>query len=115
MMFTYAVKEVLKVVDGDTVDILIDLGFNITIKQRIRVKGINSAETRTKDTEEKARGLAAKVFAEQWFARAGNLTVKTFRGEKYGRMLGEFFRGEENFSEVAVAGGFAEAYNGEKR
>jgi micrococcal nuclease len=113
-MFTYAVKEVVRVIDGDTVEILIDLGFNITIKQTVRIKGMNSPETRTKNAEEKAKGLAAKKFAEEWFAQ-GNLTVRTHKDEKYGRMLGEFFLDDVSFTEVAIKGGFALAYEGGAR
>lgn len=113
-MFTYSVKQVVKVVDGDTVDVVLDLGFNISFMQRIRIKGINSAETRAKDPGEKARGLAAKDFAENWFNQEG-IIVKTYKDDKYGRMLGEFFREGENFSEVAVSGGYALPYEGGKR
>jgi micrococcal nuclease len=114
-MFTYAVKEVVRVIDGDTVEILIDLGFSITIKQTVRIKGINSPEIHTRDNAEKTKGLASKVYAEQWFTQSGPLTVRTYKDEKYGRLLGEFFRGEENYSESAVRGGFAVVYDGGKR
>ena len=113
-MFTYTVKEVVRVLDGDTVEILIDLGFNITIKQIVRIKGINSPEIHTKDKAEKIKGQASKAYAEQWFAQK-ELTIRTFKDEKYGRMLGEFFCGEENFSESAVAEGHAVVYDGGKR
>lgn len=111
----YVVKEVLKVVDGDTVDIIIDLGFSISLRQRVRIKGINSPETRTNNVEEKIKGMGAKVFAEQWFAQSGVLTVKTYKDEKYGRLLGEFFRGTENYSETAISQGFAVSYDGGSR
>ena len=114
-MFTYTVKEVIKVVDGDTVDIVIDLGFNISLHQRVRIKGINSPETRTKNVEEKIKGMSAKVFAEQWFAQSGPLTVKTYKDEKYGRLLGEFFRGTENYTETIISKGFAVSYDGGAR
>jgi endonuclease YncB( thermonuclease family) len=58
--------------------------------------------------------MAAKTFAEQWFAQSG-LTVRTFKDEKFGRMLGEFYRGEESFSESSVKGGFSIVYDGGKR
>ena len=59
-MYTYH-AEVLRVVDGDTVDVLIDVGFSTFRKERVRLYGINTPETRTKDLEEKARGLADKI------------------------------------------------------
>ena len=65
-LYTYKVNQVLRVIDGDTMVVSIDLGFNLTLTQTIRVKGINAPEARTTDLEEKARGLAAKAFAEAW-------------------------------------------------
>ena len=59
-MYHYRIEKIVKVVDGDTVDVIIDLGFHTTVKKRIRLYGINTPETRTRDKEEKKRGLAAK-------------------------------------------------------
>ena len=61
-MYEYKIKEVVKVVDGDTVDIVIDLGFDLTKKERVRLAGIDAPESRTKDLEEKELGLDAKEF-----------------------------------------------------
>ena len=61
-MYEYAIKEIVKVVDGDTVDIVIDLGFNLSKKERVRLAGIDTPESRTRDLEEKAMGLEAKDF-----------------------------------------------------
>ena len=61
-MYEYAIKEIVRVVDGDTIDILIDLGFDLTKKERVRLAGIDTPESRTKDLEEKAMGLEAKEF-----------------------------------------------------
>ena len=55
-MYEYAIKEVVKVVDGDTIDVVIDLGFDLTKKERIRLAGIDTPESRTRDLEEKAMG-----------------------------------------------------------
>ena len=68
-MHQYKVKKINRVIDGDTVDLDIDLGFSITISQRIRLKDIDAPETRTKDLEEKERGLAAKVWLEEQLSR----------------------------------------------
>ena len=61
-MYEYAIKEVVKIVDGDTVDVIIDLGFNLSKKERIRLAGIDTPESRTRDLEEKAMGLEAKDY-----------------------------------------------------
>ena len=61
-MYEYAIKEIVKVVDGDTIDIVIDLGFNLSKKERVRLAGIDSPESRTKDLEEKELGLESKEF-----------------------------------------------------
>lgn len=114
-MFTYKVEQVVKVVDGDTVDIIIDLGFSIFSKQRIRVQGIDTAETRTRDLEEKGLGLKAKEFAKEWFSRPGELVVQTFKDEKYGRMLGKFSRNGEDFSETMIKEKLAVEYFGGKK
>jgi endonuclease YncB( thermonuclease family) len=84
-LYTYKVNQVLRVIDGDTMVVSIDLGFNLTLTQTIRVKGINAPEARTTDLEEKARGLAAKAFAEAWL-QGKSLLIKTTKDDKYGRM-----------------------------
>ena len=61
-MYEYAIKEIVKIVDGDTIDIVIDLGFSLSKKERVRLAGIDSPESRTKDLEEKAMGIEAKEF-----------------------------------------------------
>jgi micrococcal nuclease len=68
-MYQYKVKKFDRIIDGDTVDILIDVGFDITIKQRVRLLNIDAPETRTKDLEEKERGLEAKYWLEKELQR----------------------------------------------
>lgn len=87
-MYTYKIEKILKIVDGDTVDVSIDLGFNITIKQRVRLKGVNSAETKTKDLEEKKRGMDAKLWLEKELSKKGDWIIETYKEDKYGRILG---------------------------
>jgi len=60
-MYQYKIKQIVKVIDGDTVDVDIDLGFNLTIRQRVRLKGINAPESRTTNEKEKKLGLESKV------------------------------------------------------
>jgi micrococcal nuclease len=82
--------EVKKIVDGDTFDILIDLGFDTFRKGRVRLYGINTPESRTSNLEEKKMGLAAKEFTDQWITAAGSkIKIETIldKNEKYGRIL----------------------------
>ena len=88
-LYTYKVNQVLRVIDGDTMVVSIDLGFNLALTQTIRIKGIDAPETRTTALKEKARGQAAKAFAEAWL-QGKHLLIKTTRDDKYGRMLGDF-------------------------
>lgn len=116
--YEYIVKEVKRVIDGDTVDVVLDLGFGLTMDQRVRVGGIDTPEKRTKDEEEKKFGLAATAYAEKWFAEnADKLIVRTkLDGStgKYGRLLGYFFNNETEvcFNEQIVADGLAWEYDG---
>jgi micrococcal nuclease len=98
-MYEYTAK-ITRVVDGDTVDALIDLGFDIHVKKRIRLYGINTPETRTRDKEEKSRGLAAKARLEDILDQDNNIvTIKSHGVGKFGRCLGELFiSGTEMFS-----------------
>jgi micrococcal nuclease len=112
-MYEYAVKEIKKVVDGDTVDVVIDLGFNLTKKERVRLAGIDTPESRTKDLAEKELGLEAKEFlARRLQEGIENLKVKTEKDGKYGRMLGWFIIGETNLNEEMVHRGYAWLYDG---
>jgi len=89
-MYEYK-AQVRRVVDGDTVDVTIDCGFNIHIKERVRLSGINTPECRTRDLEEKKRGLAAKARLEEILESFGDtIIIKTFidKKGKYGRLLG---------------------------
>jgi len=118
-MYEYRVKSVERVVDGDTVDVVIDLGFNILSKQRVRIAGIDTPEKRTRDLEEKEWGLKASAFAEEWFAEhADSLMVRTEIGGafgKYGRLLGYFWSGGLCYSEMVVEAGLAWTYSGGER
>jgi micrococcal nuclease len=115
-MYEYKVREVIKVVDGDTVDVVIDVGFDIYLKKRVRIAGIDTPESRTTDAAEKAKGLEAKKFAELWFAEhKGNIVVRTSIAgstEKYGRLLGHFYSGDLCFNEMVVEAGLAWKYDG---
>ena len=114
-MFIYNAK-CLRVVDGDTVDATVDLGFDTWKKIRIRLVGINTPESRTRDLEEKARGLAAKNFLIDLLKKHNNEFVLHSQGVgKYGRCLGNLFLGEVNVNDLLINEGHAVEYHGGKR
>ena len=105
-MYEYKCKMV-KVVDGDTIDVDIDLGFGVWMRnQRIRMHGIDTPESRTRDLEEKKYGLAAKDFLIKW-TNAGGLTLKTHKDDrgKFGRILGEIWCFDTNVNEKMIENG----------
>ena len=109
---------VVNVVDGDTVDVDIDLGFGVWLrKQRIRLYGIDTPESRTSDDVEKVYGLAAKDFLIKW-TNAGDLTLKTFKDGKgkFGRILGELWFGRtHNINQILVDNHHAVRYHGQSK
>ena len=82
--------QLIKVLDGDTIDCYIDLGFDLKIKKRIRYMGIDTWESRTRDLDEKKKGLAAKARNKE-LLEAGRFKLKSFGTGKFGRVLGEIF------------------------
>ena len=102
-MYHYQVVSVNRVVDGDTVDVTLDLGFSLYLKQRVRILGIDTPELRSRDPEEKISAQVAKAFAEQWFSE-GVLTITTYKDDKYGRILGDFRKegSELSYSEAVL-------------
>ena len=82
-MYEYAVKEITKVIDGDTVDVVIDLGFDLSKKERVRLAGIDTPESRTRDAEEKVFGLEAKAYLKTRLENCEKLIVKTEKDGKY--------------------------------
>ena len=114
-MYTYFVKSVDRVVDGDTIDIIIDLGFDLTKKERVRLAGIDTPEKRTKNPKEKEMGYQATEFLEMHLMEATKLTVKTEKEGKFGRMLGWLYKSEEDtmsINQIMIDKGYAWAYDG---
>ena len=109
-MYTYKAK-LDRVIDGDTVDANIDLGFDITIHKRIRLAGIDTPESRTRDLEEKARGLEAKAKLIELLGN-GNFILESKEVGKYGRVLGTLYIDSLNINNTLVKEGFAVEYNG---
>ena len=106
-----------RVVDGDTVDVTLDLGFNILYNSRIRLLGIDTPESRTRDLEEKARGLAAKDRVKELCPVGSSVILKTTKDGrgKFGRILGEIFVGDINVNQQLVSEGHAVEYFGGKK
>jgi len=90
-MYQYKIKKINRVIDGDTIDVDIDLGFWVTVSYRVRLKDIDAAETRTKDLEEKAEGIKARLWLEKELAREGEWIIETHKEDKYGRILGTLY------------------------
>lgn len=103
---------IVRVIDGDTVDVDIDLGFGVWLKdERVRIVGIDTPETRTKDLEEKRFGLAASARAAELLPVGSKQTLKSkdFKG-KFGRILGDFALNNTTFSQTMLNEGHAEVY-----
>lgn len=122
-MYTYNIK-LDRVVDGDTIDANIDLGFDIWVKKRVRFLGVNTPETRTKDLEEKAKGLAAKERVKQLLEGSNTIQLNSHGVGKYGRVLGELHidvvDGQEkitleSINKLLIKEGHAVEYHGGKR
>ena len=102
-MYEYRCK-VVKIIDGDTVDVDIDLGFGVWLKkERIRLYAIDTPESRTRDLEEKKYGLAAKKFLTGMLDDEGGITLKTQKDAegKFGRILGELWR-TTNYADQSI-------------
>ena len=108
-----------RVVDGDTVDVTLDLGFNIMYNSRIRLLGIDTPESRTRDLEEKKRGVAAKDRVKELCPVGSTVTIKTTKDGrgKFGRILGEIFvEGVvQSINQLLVEEGHAVEYFGGKK
>ena len=117
-LFQYE-AEVIRVVDGDTIDAKISLGFDVYVKKRIRFQGFNAPESRTRDLEEKKRGLAAKDRVIEILKENDNkFLLKSHGVGKYGRCLGEIFvetLGDDSLQKTLINEGHGVEYNGGKR
>jgi micrococcal nuclease len=119
-MYEYRVKKVLKVVDGDTIDVDIDLGFDISFTSRVRLAGIDTPESRTTDKEEKVLGLEVKDRLKTLISTANTVVIRTEKpdsSEKYGRILGWLFLdgAEKSVNEALIADGYAWGYMGDTK
>ena len=119
-MYEYHVKKVNNVVDGDTIDVEIDLGFDISFSSRVRLAGIDTPESRTTNKAEKVLGLEAKEYVKSKIKDAKDVVIKTEKmdsSEKYGRILGWLFLDGSKVSvnEQMIADGYAWGYLGDTK
>ena len=113
-MYRYKAK-LMRVVDGDTADVMIDLGFDVWTKQSLRFQGVDTWEKRTRNLEEKAKGIAASEFTKEHLERnEGVFTIQSHGVGKYGRVLAEIFiEGEEkSLNQLLIENGHAYVYEG---
>ena len=119
-MYEYYVREVKNVVDGDTIDVVIDLGFNVLFEQRVRLAGIDTPESRTTNKAEKALGLEAKEYLKKHLKAAKNVVIRTEKmdsSEKYGRILGWVYLdgASESINNKMIIDGYAWGYLGDTK
>jgi micrococcal nuclease len=119
-MYEYFVKDVTNVVDGDTIDVVIDLGFDILFQSRVRLAGIDTPESRTSDKMEKALGLEAKEYLKKHIKSAKSVVIRTEKmdsSEKYGRILGwVYLDGDsESINNKMINDGYAWGYLGDTK
>jgi micrococcal nuclease len=119
-MYEYRVKKLTNVVDGDTIDVEIDLGFNVSYAQRVRLAGIDTPESRTTDKAEKVLGLESKEYLKSKLKDAKLIVIKTEKpdsSEKYGRILGWLYVDGNTISvnDQMIEDGYAWGYLGDTK
>jgi micrococcal nuclease len=118
--YIYRIKSITKVVDGDTIDADIDLGFDISLTKRIRLAGIDTPESRTRDAYEKKLGLESKDWIKNRLEFAKDILIKTEKPnstEKYGRIIGHLYVNGEDVSinNQMIVEGYAWEYAGDTK
>jgi micrococcal nuclease len=116
-MYEYRVTRLLDVVDGDTIDVQIDLGFDVSFTSRVRLNGIDTPESRTLDLKEKKLGLDAKDWLKHRLETARKIVIRTEKpdsSEKYGRILATLVVDDEptSLNDQMVKSGYAWGYDG---
>jgi micrococcal nuclease len=119
-MYEYRVKKLMNVIDGDTIDVDIDLGFDISLARRVRMAGIDTPESRTTDKAEKVLGLESKEYLKKMMKDAKTIVIKTQlpdSSEKYGRILGWVYidGAAKSINEQMIEDGYAWGYMGETK
>jgi len=116
--YNYRVKRVTKIVDGDTIDVILDMGFNILFAQRVRLFGIDTPESRTRDLVEKKYGLKSKKFLQEQIKKATKISIKTYRNSetgKFGRILGDVWLDGKSVNKLMCKVGHAVTYYGQNK
>ena len=106
--------EIVKVVDGDTIDCAVSLGFDVSVRQRIRLYGLDAPESRTRDLEQKKYGKASKKFVKE-FLDSDYILLKTREKGKYGRYLGDFCVGDKWLCDELIKAHHAVPYYGQNK
>lgn len=117
-VYAYRVQSIKKIIDGDTFDCILDLGFDVLLEARVRMAGIDTPESRTRDKVEKQFGLASKNFLKEQFKHATTIVIKTELDNekgKFGRVLGTVYLDGVNINEVMCQEGYAVAYFGQNK
>jgi len=109
--------DITRVVDGDTCDVTLHLGFDILYKGRVRLTGIDTPESRTRDLEEKKFGLASKQYFKDWAAKYDSVLVESTEKGKFGRILGRIYNPDmsECYNDKSIEDHHAVVYNGENK
>ena len=114
--FNYRVKSIVKIIDGDTFDCILDLGFDVLLEARVRMMGIDTPESRTSDAEEKVYGLLAKEWLKKHID--SDIIISTHVDNekgKFGRILGTVWKDGVNINEQMITEGHAVAYFGQNK
>ena len=109
-LYNYKVKKITKVVDGDTIDVIIDLGYKISVDTRVRLLGIDAPEIRTKNPEEKSKGIEAANFLRAFldgYTEHDQVILQSKKLDGFGRSLGHIFLNGENLSDIMLINGHA--------
>jgi micrococcal nuclease len=118
--YIYRIKQITRVIDGDTIDADIDLGFDISLSKRIRLAAVDTPESRTSDANEKKYGLESKEWLKHKVENAKNILIKTElpdSTEKYGRIIGHLYINDHEISlnDQMVVEGYAWTYKGDTK
>lgn len=117
-IFAYQVKSIKKIIDGDTFDCILDLGFDVLLEARVRMAGIDTPESRTRDKVEKKFGLASKAYLKDKMNKAENIIVRTELDNekgKFGRVLGTVYLDGVNINQQMIDEGYAVGYHGQNK
>ena len=115
---SYNIRTITRIIDGDTFDCILDLGFDVLLEARVRMMGIDTPESRTRDLEEKKYGLLAKEWLKEKIGHAEDVTVRTQVDNekgKFGRILGQVWVGDQNINKQMIEEGYAVAYWGQSK